>query len=705
MNNNKHEHKNHSKMDHSKMDHSKMDHSKMDHSIMDHSKMDHGHMDHGSMDHSMHGMGNLKLKFFVSLIFAIPVLLIAPMMGIVLPFQFTFEGADTVVMVLSTILFFYGGMPFIKGAQMEIQMKSPGMMTLISLGISVAYVYSMYAYLMNNIIGSHIHVMDFFWELASLIVIMLLGHWIEMNAVSNAGNALEKMAALLPKDAMVQQADGSFKSTELVNVHINDIVQVGAGENFPVDGKIVKGSSNVNESMITGESLAVSKKEGDNVIGGSINGNGSLLVQVSGTGESGYLSQVMKLVEDAQKDQSKSERLSQVVAKYLFYIAISVGALAFIVWLLITGDLNIALERLVTVLIIACPHALGLAIPLVVARSTAIGARNGLLVTNREAFENAHKVNKVLMDKTGTLTYGDFKVHSVEALNDKFNHDQVLSYLVALEESSSHPLAIGILDYAKGLGIDGVDAKDVHTIPGVGMSGIIDGKEVLIVNEKYLIKESVFYDANHIQEIASLGNSVSFLMVDAELVGLVAQGDTIKEASYELVKELKAMGIEPVMMTGDNEFYAQAVAKKLGITEYYAQMLPEDKEQKTRELQEQGYKVMMVGDGVNDAPSLARAGVGVAVGAGTEVAIDSADIVLVKSDPQDIVHLLNLSKRTSSKMIQNLWWGAGYNFIAIPLAAGLLAFAGINLSPAVGAMLMSVSTVVVAINAMLLKMK
>ncbi len=695
MNNNKHEHKDHSKIDHSKIDHSKMDHSKMDHSKMD----------HGSMDHSMHGMGNLKLKFFVSLIFAIPVLLIAPMMGIVLPFQFSFEGADTVVMVLSTILFFYGGMPFIKGAQMEIQMKSPGMMTLISLGISVAYVYSMYAYLMNNIIGSHIHVMDFFWELASLIVIMLLGHWIEMNAVSNAGNALEKMAALLPKDAMVQQADGSFKSTELVNVNINDIVQVGAGENFPVDGKIVKGSSNVNESMITGESLAVSKKEGDNVIGGSINGNGSLLVQVSGTGESGYLSQVMKLVENAQKDQSKNERLSQVVAKYLFYIAISVGALAFIVWLLITGDLNIALERLVTVLIIACPHALGLAIPLVVARSTAIGARNGLLVTNREAFENAHKVNKVLMDKTGTLTYSDFKVHSVEALNDKFNHDQVLSYLVALEESSSHPLAIGILDYAKGLGIDGVDAKDVHTIPGVGMSGIIDGKEVLIVNEKYLIKESVFYDANHIQEIASLGNSVSFLMVDAELVGLVAQGDTIKEASYELVKELKAMGIEPVMMTGDNEFYAQAVAKKLGITEYYAQMLPEDKEQKTRELQEQGYKVMMVGDGVNDAPSLARAGVGVAVGAGTEVAIDSADIVLVKSDPQDIVQLLNLSKRTSSKMIQNLWWGAGYNFIAIPLAAGLLAFAGINLSPAVGAMLMSVSTVVVAINAMLLKMK
>ena len=725
MNNNKQDHTDHSKMDHSKMDHSKMDHSKMDHSKMDHSKMDHSKMDHskmdhskmdhskmahssmdhGSMDHSMHGMGNLKLKFFVSLIFAIPVLLIAPMMGIVLPFQFTFEGSDTVVMILSTILFFYGGMPFIKGAKMEIEMKNPGMMTLISLGISVAYGYSMYAYLMNNIIGSHIHVMDFFWELASLIVIMLLGHWIEMNAVSNAGNALEKMAALLPKDAMVQQADGTFKSTELVNVQIDDIVQVGAGENFPVDGKIIKGSSNVNESMITGESLAVTKNEGDSVIGGSINGNGSLLVQVSGTGESGYLSQVMKLVEDAQKDQSKNERLSQVVAKYLFYIAISVGALAFVVWLLITGDLNIALERLVTVLIIACPHALGLAIPLVVARSTAIGARNGLLVTNREAFENAHKVNKVLMDKTGTLTYGDFKVHSVEALNDKFNHDQVLSYLVALEESSSHPLAIGILDYAKGLGIDGVDAKDVHTIPGVGMSGIIDGKEVLIVNEKYLIKESVFYDANHIQEIASLGNSVSFLMVDAELVGLVAQGDTIKEASYELVKELKAMGIEPVMMTGDNEFYAQAVAKKLGITEYYAQMLPEDKEQKTRELQEQGYKVMMVGDGVNDAPSLARAGVGVAVGAGTEVAIDSADIVLVKSDPQDIVQLLNLSKRTSSKMIQNLWWGAGYNFIAIPLAAGLLAFAGINLSPAVGAMLMSVSTVVVAINAMLLKMK
>ena len=695
----------HSKMDHSKMDHSKMDHSKMDHSNMDHSKMDHSDMDHSGMDHSMHGMGNLKQKFFISLIFAIPVLLISPMMGIVLPFQFTFEGSEWLVLILSTILFFYGGMPFIKGAKMELEMKNPGMMTLITLGISVSYFYSIYAFINNVLLQSSHHVMDFFWELASLIVIMLLGHWIEMNAVGNAGNALEKMAALLPNEANVQQEDGSFVTKELTDVMIGDVVLVAAGESIPVDGKIIQGSSNINEAMVTGESLAVSKKLGDSVIGGSINGNGTLHIQVRGTGESGYLAQVMNLVSQAQKDKSKNERLSQVVAKYLFYIALIVGVLAFIIWFAITKDLNIALERLVTVLIIACPHALGLAIPLVVSRSTSIAAQNGLLITNREAFEQAHKVDAVLMDKTGTLTEGDFSVNLIKSLSSNYTDKEVVELFASLETSSTHPLALGILEEAQKQGVEYSAAHNVETLPGTGLMGTYKDLELVIVNEKYLKEHNISYNTEEVSTLASQGNSLSFLLTNNEAIGIVAQGDTIKKSSYDLIKQLKSMGIEPMMLTGDNEYYAKVVAKELGITHYYAELLPEDKEIIAKKLQDEGKHVMMVGDGVNDAPSLARADVGVAIGAGTEVAIDSADIILVNSNPEDLVHLLTLSKKTSTKMIQNLWWGAGYNFLAIPLAAGILSFAGIILTPAVGALLMSVSTVVVAINAMLLKMK
>ena len=681
-------------------------HQHQEHNHTPHKEHDHhDHAEHEGMDHSMHDMGNLKLKFFVSLMLAIPVLLISPMMGIELPFQIDFEGSQYLVVVLSTILFFYGGMPFIKGAKMELQMKSPGMMTLITLGISVSYFYSMYAFIVNEWFHTGVHVMDFFWELASLIVIMLLGHWIEMNAVSNAGNALEKMAALLPKEARVLSEDGTLKTVALQEVMIDDEVQVSAGENIPVDGIIIKGTSNVNESMITGESLAIVKKVGDKVIGGSINGNGTILVKVSGTGESGYLAKVMNLVMQAKKDQSKRERLSHKVAQYLFYISVGVGIVAFIVWFLVTRDVNIALERLVTVLIIACPHALGLAIPLVVARSTALGASNGLLVTNREAFESAHKVDRVLMDKTGTLTEGNFKVNRVLSLDESYTENQVLQYFAALEQASSHPLAQGILEKAHQRLLDYDHASDVHTLPGVGMEGMLNGQKVLIVSEKYLRDEGIAYDTDAVKQLASLGNSMSYLLVDGVLVGLIAQGDTIKEASYGLIQSLQRQGIEAVMVTGDNEYFAQSVAKELGITSYYSEALPEDKERIVHDLQKQGHRVMMVGDGVNDAPSLARADIGVAIGAGTDVAIDSADLVLVKSNPSDILHLLNLSKNTSRKMVQNLWWGAGYNFVAIPLAAGVLAFAGINLTPAVGALLMSMSTVIVAINAMLLRMK
>ncbi|CAM4321506.1 heavy metal translocating P-type ATPase [Erysipelothrix inopinata] len=697
---------NHNEMKH----HEEHNHEHHDHNHHNHEMMEHEHhgnhndTDHSHMDHSMHGMGNLKRKFFVSLIFAIPIMFISPMMGITLPFQISFKYSEWVVLILSTILFFYGGMPFLKGAKMELKMKNPGMMTLISLGITVAYGYSIYAFVMNHLVQSSVHVMDFFWELASLIAIMLLGHWVEMNAVSDAGNALEKMASLLPKDARVVREDGTFETIPLTEVKIGDVVQVSAGQTIPADGHVIKGNSTVNESMITGESLGVKKDVDDKVIGGSTNGNGTLLVEVDGTGESGYLSQVMTLVSDAQKDKSKNELLSNKVAQYLFYIALFVGLLTFIIWFSVTRDSNIALERLVTVLIIACPHALGLAIPLVVARSTSIAAKNGLLIRNRESFENAHKVDMVLMDKTGTLTYGNFELNHYDSMDEVFTDEDVLSIFASLEQGSSHPLAVGILKKAEALNLDIAHADGIETIPGVGMKGVLNQEEYLIVNEKYLIENQFSYDKDRVERLAKQGNSMSFLIRNKDVIGVVAQGDKIKEASYELIKTLKSMDVEPVMLTGDNEHFAKMVAQELGIKRYYAELKPEDKESIVRKLQSEGKRVMMVGDGVNDAPALARANVGVAIGAGTEVVIDSADVILVKSDPKDILNLLRLSKKTSRKVIENLWWGAGYNFIAIPLAAGILAPIGILLTPAVGAVFMSLSTVIVAINAMLLKL-
>ncbi|NLW16003.1 MAG: heavy metal translocating P-type ATPase, partial [Erysipelothrix sp.] len=432
-------------------------------------------------------------------------------------------------------------------------------------------------------------------------------------------------------------------------------------------------------------------------------GAGTLQVKVVGTGESGYLASVMKLVSEAQNDQSKRETLSQVVAKYLFYVALIVGILAFVIWYLVTKDINIALERLVTVLIIACPHALGLAIPLVVARSTSIGARNGLLIKNREAFENAHKVDIVLLDKTGTLTEGDFKVSNITSLSNSFSEDDILGRFSSLEESSSHPLAIGILNETKNRKLKYDLAEDVQTIAGIGLKGNLNSKELIIVNEKYLNTHNFDYNKDDIVKLAGQGNSISFIIEDNKLIGYIAQGDSIKESSYDLVKYLKERGIQVMMLTGDNEHFANLVSKELGLDAYYAQLMPEDKEKIVSQLQSSGKRIMMVGDGINDAPSLVRADVGVAIGVGTDIAIDSADIVLVKSKPSDILGLIDLSKKTSSKMVQNLWWGAGYNILAIPLAAGILAFAGIILTPALGAVLMSLSTVIVAMNAMLLK--
>ncbi|AKC74923.1 MULTISPECIES: heavy metal translocating P-type ATPase [Staphylococcus] len=673
---------------------------------MNHSNHMH-HDNHASHHHSGHAHhhGNFKVKFFVSLILAIPIILLSPMMGVNLPFQFTFPGSEWVVLILSTILFFYGGKPFLSGGKDEIATKKPGMMTLVALGISVAYIYSLYAFYMNNFSSATGHTMDFFWELATLILIMLLGHWIEMNAVGNAGDALKKMAELLPNSAIKVMDNGQREEVKISDIMTDDIVEVKAGESIPTDGIIVQGQTSIDESLVTGESKKVQKNQNDNVIGGSINGSGTIQVKVTAVGEDGYLSQVMGLVNQAQNDKSSAELLSDKVAGYLFYFAVIVGVISFIVWMLIQNDVDFALERLVTVLVIACPHALGLAIPLVTARSTSIGAHNGLIIKNRESVEIAQHIDYVMMDKTGTLTEGNFSVNHYESFKNDLSNDTILSLFASLESQSNHPLAISIVDFAKSKNVSFTNPQDVNNIPGVGLEGLIDNKTYKITNVSYLDKHKLNYDDDLFTKLAQQGNSISYLIEDQQVIGMIAQGDQIKESSKQMVADLLSRNITPVMLTGDNNEVAHAVAKELGISDVHAQLMPEDKESIIKDYQSDGNKVMMVGDGINDAPSLIRADIGIAIGAGTDVAVDSGDIILVKSNPSDIIHFLTLSNNTMRKMVQNLWWGAGYNIVAVPLAAGILAFIGLILSPAIGAILMSLSTVIVAINAFTLKLK
>lgn len=665
--------------------------------------MDHDHGDmmmHGG--HMMH-MGNLKQKFWVSLVATIPIIILSPFMGIKLPFQTTFPGSDWLVLLLATFLFFYGGAPFLKGAKGELAEKNPAMMTLIAMGITVSYGYSLYAFIANHFLATQTHVMDFFWELATLIVIMLLGHWIEMNAVMSAGSAMEKMAALLPGQAQVLDQDGQQHAVDLKDLQEGQTVLVAAGEKVPADGLVVNGQSQVNESLVTGEAKAVAKKTGDQVIGGTVNGDGTLTVKVKGTGESGYLAQVMKLIKQAQQEKSKVEGLADKVAKYLFYAALVAGIIAFISWFFL-ADLNTAFERMVTVFIIACPHALGLAIPLVVARSTAIAATNGLLIRNRQAIEVADQITMVLMDKTGTLTQGAFKVNAVQPTGE-MSKTQLMAYMGALERHSSHPLATGILAYNDAEKITMPQAENVQTIQGIGLTGAIEGQTYQIVTADYLQEKQIAFDTAAFETLAAKGNSISYLIQGQTVLGLVAQGDQLKPEALTFIKALKKRHIQPVMLTGDNQQVAEKVAQQLGGMTVQANLKPEDKEALVQDYQAKGEVVLMVGDGVNDAPSLTRADIGIAIGAGTDVAIDSADVILVKSNPNDIMHFLNLAHATSRKMTQNLWWGAGYNILAIPLAGGLFAAWGLILSPAIGAILMSLSTIVVAINAMTLKLK
>ncbi|MBV7390926.1 copper-translocating P-type ATPase [Enterococcus sp. ALS3] len=685
----------HNDHDMGQMNHSM--HGNHDMSQMDHSM--HGDHDMGGMDHSMH-MGNFKQKFWLSLVIAIPIILMSPMMGVDLPFQFTFPGSDWIVLILATILFIYGGEPFLSGAKMELKMKSPAMMTLIAMGITVAYIYSLYSFVANTFFGGH--VMNFFWELATLIVIMLLGHWIEMNAVMSASDALQKLAELLPDEVTRITKDGSEEKISLQKVNEGDHLIVKAGDKMPTDGLIESGQSIVDESAVTGESRGVTKTVGEKVIGGSVNGDGTLKIIVTGTGENGYLAKVMEMVKKAQADKSKLEAMSDKVAKWLFYVALFSGIIAFVVWLFV-ADLPEALERMVTVFIIACPHALGLAVPLVIARSTSIAAKNGLLLKNRNALENAHDLNMILLDKTGTLTQGTFAVTGVEVLAEQFSKEEVLQYIGALEASANHPIANGIMKYLNTENITPMTAENVMNISGVGLSGEVASKTVQIVNAKKLEELNLQLPTEKIQAYQEQGNTISYLLIDNQLVGLIALGDKIKPEAKEFISALLNRGIEPVMLTGDNQEAAASVAEYLEMKKFYAGLLPDGKEKIVAQLVNEGNRVAMVGDGINDAPSLARATIGIAIGAGTDVAIDSADVVLTNSNPQDILHFLDLAKQTRRKMIQNLWWGAGYNIIAIPLAAGILAPIGILLDPAVGAILMSMSTVIVALNALTLK--
>ncbi len=648
------------------------------------------HADHSGGRHEGHMVADFRRRFWIGLALTVPVVLISP--G--LPFTgggrlVQVPGADWILLGLSTILYGYCGWPFLKGLVREIRARRPGMMTLVAVAISVAYVYG--AATVLGLAG-----MPFFWELATLIDIMLLGHWIEMRSVGEASRALESLAELMPSQAHRWTAGGDTVDVPLEDLTPGDIVLVRPGEKVPADGDVVEGASAVDESMLTGESVPLSKSTGDRVIGGSVNGEGALVVSVARTGAESFLSQVIDLVRQAQESKSKTQDLADRAAMWLTIVALAGGASTFIVWLGIGRPLAYAIERAVTVMVIACPHALGLAIPLVVAVSTARGARGGLLVRNRMAFENARLIGAVIFDKTGTLTLGRFGVEEVTPFGDS-DRAEILSLAGSIEELSEHPIARAIADAAPSKRkVEGFAA-----IPGKGARGTIDGHDIAVVSPGYLADSGMSPPAEA-DALSAGGRTVVFVLRDGALAGAISVSDTIRPESAGAVRRLIEMGIEPIMLTGDNHVVAERAAKELGIVRFFAEVLPAEKAAKVQEVRAEGKTVAMVGDGVNDAPALASADVGIAIGAGTDVAMAAADVVLVRSNPGDIPSVIALARATYGKMVQNLVWATGYNVVAIPLAAGVLAGAGILLSPAVGGILMSASTVIVAINARML---
>ena len=670
------------------------------HNHAEHEESHHNHEEnheshnHNGHDHHAHMVTDFRNKFFIILIFTIPIVLLSPMIQNFIGVDWQFTGDSYIVAALATFVYFYGGWPFIKGAYDELKNKEPGMMTLIAMAISVAYFYSMAVVFGFN--GEEI-----FWELATLVLIMLLGHWIEMRSINNASKALESLASLMPDTANRITENGETEEVQIDDIKAGDLLLVKPGEKMPLDGKIVKGKSQVDESMLTGESVPVEKSIDDEVIGGSINREGSLTIEVEKLMNESYLTQVIDMVRESQRTKSKTQDVTNKAAKWLFYIALAAGIITFIVWISIGATIDTAIMRLVTVLVIACPHALGLAAPLVISVSTSLAAKHGLLIRKRPQFEKARKINAVIFDKTGTLTEGKFGVTDIQTFNN-IDENILLSYAATIENESEHPIARGILNEAKLKELELLEMSNFNSITGVGIEGTIDDKQVKVVSPGYVRKQKIDFDDKNFNKWSEQGKTVVFLLVNEELAGAIALADKIKESSKQTIEQLHKRNIKAIMLTGDNQKVANYVAEQIGIDEVYAEVMPNEKADKVTEIQERGLVVAMTGDGINDAPALTKADVGIAVGAGTDIAMDSADIVLVDSNPKDILAIFSLSKRTYNKLVQNLIWATGYNVIALPLAAGVLAPWGIILSPAVGAILMSLSTIIVAINAQLL---
>lgn len=656
----------------------------------------HHHEEHDHHAHHAMMVEDFKRRFFVSIVVTIPILLLSPMIQEWLGIGLTFQGSTWVLLLLSTFIYLYGGWPFLKGMVEEFGKKTPGMMTLVALAISVAFFYS--TAVVFGLTGKL-----FFWETATLIDLMLLGHWIEMRSVMGASRALEELARLMPAEAHRLRADGTTEEVPLAELRPGDKVLVKSSEKIPADGLVIGGNSSVNESMLTGESQLVQKEEGDEVIAGSINSLGSLTIEVQKTGKESYLSQVIDLVRTAQQSKSKTQDLANRAAFYLTIIAVTIGAITFVAWFFFTGeDLTFAIERAVTVMVIACPHALGLAIPLVVAVSTSISARRGLLIRNRTAFEQARNLDTIVFDKTGTLTEGRFGVTDILTFAE-VEEGSLLRLAAAVEQGSEHPIAAGILQSAKDRAIEIPVAKNFEAITGKGVQAEIEGEVIRVLSPGAISGEELVVAEHDADRLGRQGKTVVYVVRDNQVLGALALADVIRSSSKEAINTLHKLGVEAVMLTGDKQEVADYVAAEIGLDRAIAEVLPDEKSAHIKHLQSEGRKVAMTGDGVNDAPALATADVGVAIGAGTDVAIETADIVLVDSDPRDAVRVIELAKATYNKMVQNLWYAAGYNIIAIPLAAGVLASWGIILSPAMGAVLMSLSTVVVAINARFLK--
>jgi len=692
MNEHKHKYENHEHHSHDSEKHK--DHKKHnEHNDMHkHHKKHNGH-EHGGHDkHAGHSVEGFLKKFIISTIITIPVLVLSHMIQQWFGFELTFTGDKYVLGALATFIFFYGGFPFLKGLYDEVRANSIGMMTLIGVAITAAWAYSFAVTL-------GLEGMDFYWEMATLIDIMLLGHWLEMKSIKGASQALELLVKMMPSTAHIVQ-NGETKDVPVEDLKADDVVMVKPGEKIPVDGIVIDGESHLDESMLTGESKPVKKKKDDRVIGGSVNGNGSIKVKALYTGKDSYLNKVIKLVEDAQKVKSKTQNLADRAAKALTFVALGGGVITLIVWLALGFQFVYALERMVTVMVISCPHALGLAVPLVVAISTTISAKNGLLIRNRTAFENARLITTIVFDKTGTLTKGSHELSGIEVLNTQYGKNELLRLASGIEQHSEHYIALGFMQKAKKEGIKVPQSEKFNYLPGKGIEGIVEGKEIKVIGPNYLKEKKIDIPDTAQNEASS---TIVYILIDNKLSGYFSFEDQIREESFDAIKTLKNKGIKNLLLTGDNDNVAKKVSNELKMDGFIANVLPHEKLEKVKELQKKGEFVAMTGDGVNDAPALAQADVGIAVGSGTDVAAETADIILVNSNPKDIADLILFGRATYKKMIQNLFWAAGYNIAAIPLAAGVLYNYGIVLNPAVGAVLMSLSTIVVAINAQLLR--